>query len=126
MKLFSRKKKKEELEWSDSSNYKRHEQLNNQAGLPSNITHAVAASVFKDNDRPPNRSAIVKIENILTERTTDGDSPVKKAKDHNKTRSSTERKYRMPRHLRTRGFRKRRKKPKVEKKVEEKKEEQSI
>lgn len=33
MKLFSRKKKREELQWSDSSNYKRHEQLNKQPEL---------------------------------------------------------------------------------------------
>ena len=33
MKVFSRKKKKEEWQWSDSSNYKRHEQLNKQPEL---------------------------------------------------------------------------------------------
>ena len=33
MKVFSRKKKKEEWQWSDSSNYKRYEQLNKQPEL---------------------------------------------------------------------------------------------
>ena len=56
------------------------------------------------------KSAIAKTENILTERTTDGDRPVKKAKDHNKTRSRTERKYRPACHFLARGFKRRKSK----------------
>ena len=41
---------------------------------------------------------------------TDGDRPVKKAKDHNKTRSRTERKYRPACHFLARGFKRRKSK----------------
>ena len=78
--------------------------------MTNSITHAVAASVFRVNDWRPNSSAIAKTENILTERTTDGDRPVKKAKDHNKTRSRTERKYRPACHFLARGFKRRKSK----------------
>ena len=61
------------------------------AGLQNNINHAAAANVFKDSGWRPTISAIAKIENILTERTTEGESPVKKAKAHNRIRRRTER-----------------------------------
>ena len=45
---------------------------------PEERSHA--ANVFRDSGWRPTISAIAKIENILTERTTEGESPVKKAK----------------------------------------------
>ena len=78
---------------------------NNHAGLQNNINHAAAANVFKDSGWRPTISAIAKIENILTERTTDGESPVKKAKVHNKTRRKTERTHLPIFPLRAIGFR---------------------
>ena len=75
------------------------------AGLQNNINHAATANVFKDKGSRPTISAIVKIENILTERTTDGESPVKKAKVHNKTRRKTERTHLPIFPLRAIGFR---------------------
>ena len=50
---------------------------NNHAGLQNSINHAAAANVFRDSGWRPTISAIAKIENILTERTTEGESPVK-------------------------------------------------
>ena len=55
---------------------------NSQQGLYNSIQKAVTISVFADNGFSVCSDDSAKIENITTERTTEGDSPVRKANPH--------------------------------------------